>query len=211
MPKMGNKPTSKSTTALRAGLADALFSGTQQRVLALLFGQPDRSFYATEVIALAGAGSGAVQRELARLAQSGLVTVRPVGNQKHYQANPESPIYVELSGLVRKTVGLAEPLRTALAPLAGQITAAFVFGSVAKKQDTASSDIDLMILSDSVAYGEVFGVLEPVTAQLGRAVNPTILTRKDLARRVKDGEAFITRVLAQPKVWLMGGEDDLRI
>ena len=195
----------------RAGLADALFSGTQQRVLGLLFGQTDRSFYATEIISLAGAGSGAAQRELARLAQSGLVTVRPVGNQRHYQANPESPIYAELSGMVRKTVGLADPLRAALAPLAGQIKAAFVFGSVAKKQDTASSDIDLMILSDKVAYAEVFGALEPVTAQLGRTVNPTILTRKDLTRRLKEQEAFITRVLAQPKVWLIGGEDDFRI
>ena len=211
MPKMGNKPTAKTAKVPSTGLADALFSGTQQRVLGLLFGQPERSFYATELIALAGAGSGAVQRELARLAQSGLVTVRPVGNQKHYQANPESPIYAELSGMVRKTVGLAEPLRAALAPMAGQIRAAFVFGSVAKKQDTASSDIDLMIVSDTLAYADVFGALESVNLQLGRTVNPTILTGQDLAKRLKQGDAFITRVLAQPKVWLTGGDDDLRV
>ncbi|HAL40497.1 MAG TPA: transcriptional regulator [Polaromonas sp.] len=194
-----------------ASLADALFSTTQQRVLGLLFGQPDRSFYATELIGLAGVGSGGVQRELARLAQSGLVTVRPVGNQKHYQANPDSPIYTELCGIARKTVGLAEPLRQALTPLAGQIKAAFVYGSVAKRQDTAVSDIDLMLLSDSLSYADTFAALEAASTQLGRTVNPTIFTMQDLAKRIAQGEAFITRVLAQPKLWLIGGDDDLRV
>lgn len=211
MPKMGISRTPAKKTASRASLADALFSGTQQRVLGLLFGQPDRSFYATEMINLAGVGSGAVQRELARLAQSGLVTVKPVGNQKHYQANPASPIYDELRGVVRKTVGLAEPLRAALAPLAGQIRAAFVYGSVAKKQDTASSDIDLMLLSERLSYADLYAVLEAAGAQLGRTINPTLLSKQELTKRVRQGEAFITRVLAQPKVWLVGGEDDFRV
>lgn len=210
MPKMGIKPISP-LKAPSASLADALFSGTQQRVLGLLFGQPDRSFYATELINLAGAGSGAVQRELARLVQSGLVTVRPVGNQKHYQANPDSPIHAELCGVVRKTVGLAEPLRAALAPLAKQIKAAFVYGSVAKKQDTASSDIDLMLLSETLSYSDLYAALEAASAELGRTINPTILSKPELTKRMKQGEAFITRVLAQPKVWLMGGEDDVRV
>ena len=188
-----------------------MFSGTQQRVLGLLFGQPDRSFYATELIALAGVGSGAVQRELTRLADSGLVTVRPVGNQKHYQANPHSPIYAELCGIARKTVGLAEPLREALAPLASQIDAAFVFGSVAKQTDTASSDIDIMIVSDTLEYGDTFLSLHAAAQQLGREINPTIYTRRELAKRIKAEDAFATRVLSQPKVWLIGGEDDLRV
>lgn len=194
-----------------ASLADALFSTTQQRVLGLLFGQPDRSFYATELIGLAGVGSGGVQRELARLAQSGLVTVRSVGNQKHYQANPDAPVYGELCGIVRKTFGLADPLRVALAPLAGQIKCAFVFGSVAKRQDTASSDIDLMVISDSLSYADMFGALELASAQLGRTINPTIYSTQELAKRIQQGDAFITRVLAQPKLWLIGGEDDIRV
>jgi len=192
-------------------LSDALFSTTQQRVLGLLFGQPDRSFYATEMIGLAGVGSGGVQRELARLAQSGLVTVRPVGNQRHYQANPEAPIYAELCGIVRKTFGMADPLRLALTPLAAQIKCAFVFGSVAKRQDTATSDIDLMVISDSLGYADTFAALEAASAQLGRTVNPTIYSTKELAKRIKQGEAFVTRVLAQPKLWLIGGDDDLRV
>lgn len=190
----------------RISLADALFSGTQQRVLALLFGQPDRSFYANELIALARAGSGAVQRELARLAKSGLATVQVSGNQKHYQANRASPIFQELCGVVRKTMGLAEPLREALAPLANRINAAFVYGSVAKRSDSASSDIDLMIVSNDLTYADLYEALEAVSQQLGRKVNPTIFTPSELTKRVASGGAFVKRVLEQPKVWLKGDE-----
>jgi len=193
----------------RESLAGALFSTTQQRVLGLLFGQPDRSFYATELITMTAAGSGAVQRELARLEQSGLVTVRRIGTQKHYQANPDSPLFTELCGIARKTVGLAEPLRDALAPLASRIVAAFVNGSVAKEQDTAASDIDVMVVSNSVTYADVFAALEPVTVALRRTISPTVYTSRTLAKRIKEGNAFVTRVLAQPKVWLIGTEDDL--
>jgi predicted nucleotidyltransferase len=209
MPKMGTSRSAPPSPP--ASLASALFGGTQQRVLALLFGQPDRSFYATELIALARAGSGAVQRELARLEQSGLVTVRAVGNQKHYQANPSSPIYEELCGIARKTVGIAEPLRTALAPLRDQIKAAFVFGSVAKQTDHAASDIDLMIVSDTLEFPDVILALQPVEQGLGREINPVIYTRKELAKRLKADEGFVQRVLSQTKVWLVGSEDDLRV
>lgn len=207
MPKMGIKKTPKRSRG--EGLADALFSTTQQRVLGLLFGQPERSFYATELIGMTGAGSGAVQRELARLETSGLATVSRLGTQKHYQANPGSPLYEELVGIARKTVGLAGPLREALAPLAPRIVAAFVYGSVAKRRDTSRSDIDLMVVSDKLTYADVFGMLESVGARLGRTVNPTVYSRKELARRVKAGNAFVKRVLEQPKVWVIGSERDL--
>ena len=210
MPIMGTKATSR-VTKVRKGisLADALFSNIQQRVLAYVFGQPERSFFATELIKLAGGGSGAVQRELARLADSGLVTVSRVGTQKHYQANPKAPIFSELCAIAQKTVGLAEPLRSALKPLAKRTAAAFVYGSVAKKQDTAASDIDLLVVSDSLTYAELFATLESVSERLGRKVNPTVYSSRELAKRVKQGNAFVTRVLSQPKIWLFGGEDDI--
>ena len=209
MPVMGMTKRSPQKKAPQTNLAGALFSGTQQRVLAWLFGQPERSFYATELIGLAAAGSGAVQRELARLEHSGLVTVRAVGNQKHYQANPAAPIYAELCGIVQKTVGLAEPLRAALAPLAARIRAAFVYGSVAKREDTVSSDIDLMLISDDLAYADLYAALEDVSTRLGRTVNPTIYTPQELAKRAKRKDAFVTRVLAQPMIWLIGGDSVL--
>jgi predicted nucleotidyltransferase len=190
-------------------MADALFSTSQQRVLAHIFGQPERSFYATELIRLSGGGSGAIQRELVRLERSGLVNVSNVGSQKHYQANPGAPIYKELCAIMQKTVGLAEPLREALKPLAGQIGIAFVYGSVAKRQDSASSDIDLMLVSDSLTYAEIFGVLEGLSLKLGRAVNPTVYTQKELSRRIEQGNSFLKRVLAQPKLWIIGKDSDI--
>jgi predicted nucleotidyltransferase len=111
--------------------------------------------------------------------------------------------------MVDAPVGLAEPLREALAPLSQRIAAAFVYGSVAKGADTATSDIDLMVVSDSLSYADVFGALEPISAALTRAVNPTVYSRRGLARRIKDGNAFVKRVLAQPKIWVIGSEDEL--
>lgn len=209
MPKMGITTTPRKRARRKGSLADALFSTTQQRVLGFIFGQPDRSFYATELIGLTGAGSGAVQRELARLEQSGLVTVKRIGTQKHYQANVDSPLFAELCGIARKTVGLAEPLREALAPFASKITAAFVYGSVAKKQDTSGSDIDLMVVSDALSYADLFERLEPLTERLRRPVNPTVYTRKEIAKRIKEENAFMKRVLSQPKLWIYGTEDEL--
>lgn len=190
--------------------ADALFPAVRQRVLAVLFGSPDRSFYANELIALARSGTGAVQRELASLLAAGLVTVRDQGNQKHYQANAASPVFAELRGLVLKTVGLADVLRAALAPLEDQVAAAFVYGSVARQQDTAASDVDVLIVSDALGYAEVFGALEGAAQTLGRAINPTLYTRAELARRRAQDNAFVTRVLDQPRIWLMGDEEVLR-
>jgi len=192
-------------------MADALFSGTQQRVLGLLFGQPSRSYYANELIALAGIGSGAVQRELARLERSGLVSVRAVGNQRHYQANASAPLFSELCGIVQKTVGLADPLRDALRRFAADIDAAFVYGSTAKGQDAASSDIDIMLIADDLSYGDVFEAVEATSERLGRPVHLQILSKRDLARRVKADSAFVTRVLSGPKIWLIGGKDALGV
>lgn len=200
-----------NTTSPSRSLSDALFSGTKQRVLGILYGQPTRSFYANELINLAASGSGAVQRELATLTHSGLVTVKSVGNQKHYQANPDSPIFTELCAIVQKTTGLADPLREALMPMASQITAAFVYGSVAKKTDTASSDIDLMLISAEISYGELFSALENASTKLGRPVNPTILTHEEFDKRLANQESFLTRVMGQPKIWIIGESNVLGI
>lgn len=199
----------KSKVQRPGSLADALFSTTQQRVLAYLFGQPERSFFATELIRLAGGGSGAVQRELARLADSGLVTVTRVGTQKHYQANPKSPIYSELCAIAQKTVGLAEPLREALKPLARRIAAAFIYGSVAKRSDNSASDIDVLVLSDAVDYADVFAAMQTAEARLVRKVNPTVYTPANWRRKRREGNPFVVKVAAQPKVFLIGAEEDL--
>ena len=203
--------TIQSTLPAPASLPDALFSKVRQRVLSVLFGTPDRSFYANEVIALARSGTGAVQRELAGLAAAGLLTMRKQGNQKHYQANANAPVFNELRGLVLKTMGLADVLMAALAPLAEQIDAAFVYGSVAKQQDTAQSDIDLMVISPGLGYADVFGALESASTTLGRKVSPTLYTPSELNKRLAKNNAFVARVLQQPKIWLIGNEEHLHV
>ena len=195
----------------RPGLADALLTKTQQRVLGALFGQSERSFYASELIRDAGTGSGAAQRELARLEASGLVVARRIGNQKHYQANVNSPLFDELRNIVLKTVGLAEPLRQALKPVASDIRAAFVYGSVAKATDRAASDVDLMVVSDTLSYGDVFGALDKVSRTLGRNINPTVYGVVEFSKRAKNENAFVTRVLSGPKIWVIGTEHDLPV
>src|SRR5262245_62609075 len=181
VPILGSKM--KSSNSRQKSLADALFTKTQQRVLGVLFGNPDRSFYASELIRTAGTGSGAAQRELAKLEDSGLVIGRRIGHQKHYQANSSSPLFGDLRNIVLKTVGLAEPLRDALKPLSSAIRAAFVYGSVAKATDRSSSDIDLIVISDTLSYGEVFGALDQVAKRVGRQVNPTVYTAAEFAKR----------------------------
>ena len=207
MKRAARKRSDSRTAAL--GLGDALFAKVQQRVLGVLFGSPRRSFYANEVIGLANSGTGAVQRELARLEAAGLVTVTRMGKQKHYQANASSPVFEELRTLILKTFGLAEVLRAALEPVSSDIRAAFVYGSIAKGQDTAMSDIDLMVVSDRLTYADLFTALEDAARRLGRKVSPTVYASKELSRRVKQGNAFVTRLLAQPKLWLIGDESAL--
>lgn len=196
---------------MKCSVADALFSGLQQRLLAVLFGQPDRSFYGNELLRLTGTGRGALQRELEKLVSADLVTVTPIGNQKHYQANAAAPIFAELRGIVMKTLGLADVLRTALNAVADRIELAFVFGSVAKGTDTATSDIDLMVVTETLSYADLFEGLAAAEQVLGRKVNPTLYTSDALAEKVRTENNFVLRVLSQPKIFLIGTEDVLPI
>ncbi|TYO98562.1 nucleotidyltransferase-like protein [Geothermobacter ehrlichii] len=200
---MGTKKT--RTTSL----GDALFTKTQRQVLGLLFGHPDRSYYAKEIVRLAGMGVGSVHRELEKLAAAGLLTVRQVGNQKHYQANERSPIFEELKGIVRKTFGLADVLRAALARCGDRIVLAFIYGSVAKSTDHAGSDIDLLIVSDDLAYSEVMTILADAETRLGRTVNPTIYSLEEFRSKMAADDSFVARVVRQPKIFLIGSEDDV--
>jgi predicted nucleotidyltransferase len=190
-------------------LSNALFSKVQQRVLALIFGHPDRSFYASEIMRNVNSGTGAVERELSRLQRCGLVSVVRIGNQKHYQANHQSPIFAELQSLVLKTVALAEPLRKSLEPYSDRLEAAFVYGSLAKGTDTASSDIDLMVIGDELNYSELYTALQNVEPALGRKVSPIFLSPKDWRRKTSEKGSFASKVHALPKIFVFGSEDDL--
>ena len=190
-------------------LSSALFSNVQRRLLALIFGNPGSSFYTREIVRRVNSGTGAVERELKRLQRSGLVTVKDIGNQRHYSANRKSPIYRELYSLVKKTSGLNEPLSRSLEPFAEKIRAAFVYGSMAKQTDAASSDIDLMVIGENITYSDLYSGLHKAEIQLGRPVNPTILEFAEWVRKHAEKNSFVEKVSKQPKIFVVGSEADL--
>ncbi len=188
----------------RCGIADALFSATQQRVLALIYGQPGRSFFTTELINLVGAGRGAVQRELRRLVESGLVTVSAIGNQKHYQANTSASIYKELHGIVVKTLGIAEQLKSAVEPIKDEMLLAFIYGSVASNKVKVGSDVDLLVVSDTLTLEDIYSVVENFEGKFSLRVNPTLYKGAEYKRRKTAKNPFLTKLLNGPVVWIVG-------
>jgi predicted nucleotidyltransferase len=191
-------------------LSDALFSKVQQRVLALIFGHPERSFYTSEIIRNVDSGVGAVERELSKLERSGLVSVERVGNQKHYRANHAAPIFEELRGLVEKTVGVAEPIRKSLQPYADKIKSAFVYGSVARGTDTARSDIDLMVIGDDLNYSDLYTAAQDVTTTLRRKLNPLFFSEREWHRKASDSGSVFNKISRSPKIFIIGSEEDLQ-
>lgn len=194
---------------IKSSLSNVLFSKVRQRVLALLYGQPDRSFHTNEIIRLTQSGTGAVQRELEKLTTAGLVSAQSIGNQKHYAANCLSPLFAELRSIVLKTFGLADVLREALAPIASQIDIAFIYGSIAKQEDTASSDIDLMLIGNNLTYADLFKLLEEAQIILARPINPTFYSPVEWIRKYQAKNNFLTQIVNQPKIFLIGSEDEL--
>lgn len=209
VPNMRSKSSGAEVEFGDSGLASVLFTPVRQRVLALLFGQPHRRYQSGELIRLANSGTGAVHRLLVRLEATGLVAVEKIGNQKHYQANADSPVFEELTGLVRKTVGLVGPLRVALAPLQDRILYAFAYGSIAKGEEHAESDVDLMVIADNLDHFELFAVLPGLEAALARVVSPNLMTCSEWLRKREELGSFAARIASQPKLFVIGDEDGL--
>ncbi|MBP1474079.1 nucleotidyltransferase domain-containing protein [Frateuria sp. MAH-13] len=187
---------------------DLLFSATRQRVLVVLLLEPEASFHLRELARLTGTHAGTLGRELDKLTEAGLLERREQGNQVRYQANAQCPLFGELASMFRKTHGMAPVLREALAPLASRIRVAVVFGSMARGTQSAGSDIDLLVVGE-VGFAELVQAMYPVQQALQREINPVLYTTVEFRRRVDAGEAFVRRVLDQPKVFLTGDKDDL--
>jgi predicted nucleotidyltransferase len=194
----------------KISISDALFSKVRQRVLGLLYCHPDSDFHTNEIIRLTSSGTGAVQRELENLSSAGLIIVKELGNQKRYQANRNMPLFSELRSIILKTYGLSDVLKTAIKPIANKIQIAFIYGSIAIQEDTATSDIDLMIIGNDLIYADMFELLEKTELQLGRKINPTFYSPSEWERKKNVGNNFITKVLNHPKIFLIGTEDELR-
>ena len=190
-------------------LSSILFTEYRSRVLGLLLLHPERSYYLREIARLTATVPGTLKREMDKLLEVDLLTVKKVGNQNHYQANRECPIYEDLSNVLRKTSGLSDVLIAALLPLSEKIQSAFVFGSVASGKVNAKSDIDLMLIGE-VTYAEVVLLLHPLQEQLGREINPKIYADKEWSKLVKDNGAFVHDVLRKQKLFIIGNEQQLQ-
>ena len=188
-------------------IGNVLFTKTQQKVLGLLYGQPYKSFYLNEIVRLSDIGRGTIKRELERMTASGIIIQKRIGNQNHYQANESCPVYQELLGIVRKTFGIADVIKTALTPIFDRVIFAFIYGSIAKSEDSSKSDIDLLVISDKLTYSEVMERLIEVEGSLGRVVNPTIYDLNQIKQKLKQDNAFVARIIEQPKIWIKEDED----
>lgn len=191
-------------------IGDALFTKTQQKVIGLLFRKPDTTFYFNEIVRLAGIGKGTVKRELEKLTAADLLTVKRIGNQKHYQANSSAPVYNELIAITRKTFGIADVIRQTLEPIKKSIEFAFIYGSIAKATDTARSDIDIMIIGNDLAYANIMNLLILAEKELQRTINPNIYSLSDFNNKLQQKNSFLTRILQQKKIIIMGSENVIR-
>ena len=189
-------------------LSEALFTETQRNLLGLLYGRPEKTFYIKELLRLTGMGVATIKRELDRMLGAGILRMNRIGNQHHYQADPQCPIYGELITIVKKTLGLTEVIRQALAPLADRIEWAFVFGSSASGKETAGSDIDLMIIGEA-GFSEVVNALYTVQETLAREVNPKIFRRDEWNGLLDAKDAFVLGVMAKPRLDVVGSEGSL--
>jgi len=188
-------------------IAYHLLGRTRCKVLSALLLHPERALHVRELARVAQASPGSLHRELRALAELGLVLRQEAGRQVHYQANQQSPVFAELAGLLRKTAGVADVLRDALAPLGATVEQAFVYGSMAAGTERPSSDVDLMVLG-SAGFAEVVLALAPVSVLLGREVNPTPMPPADFAHRLAEGDGFARSVAESPRIWLKGEEHD---
>ena len=191
------------------GWADLFASRTLAQLLTTFLTHPEKDFYQKELADTADARLYAVQRELVRLVKADLVSRTPRGNRVYYRANRGHPAFEDLKRVVLKTLGLGEALRAALAPLAGRVQVAFIYGSFARGQETAESDMDLLMVGD-LALRDASAVLGPVARELGREFNPTVYPPDEFRAKAKEGHQFIADLLKSEKIYLIGDEHDLK-
>ncbi len=197
----------QSPPNMHHSLPSLLFPEYRRRVLALLLLKPEEALHGREIARRTGLPAGTITRELVKLADVGLLNRDKRGNQQVYSANTAGPIYTELASILRKTSGLADVLRQALAPAATQLRVAFIFGSVAQGRETAGSDIDVMLIGD-ISFRQAVELLHPTQAALGREVNPKVFSPAEFSAKATT-EPFLAEVLARPKLFLIGHAHDL--
>jgi predicted nucleotidyltransferase len=190
-------------------LGDLLFGRTRARLLATLYDKPDNTFFIRQLARHIDGSAGTVQRELATLTAAGLILREVRENQIFYHANRAHPIFAELHSLLAKTAGVFHMLQEALTPLSDRIEYAFVYGSFAKGEEKAESDIDLL-LTGEITLDELLEQMSPVERQLNRPISPTIFAREELRTKIHSGNHFLKAIQSGPLVSLIGSEHEFR-
>lgn len=189
-------------------LATLLFGTYRRRVLGLLLLHPEETYHVREIARLTNTTAGTLHKELARLAEAGLLTKAQVGNQLHYAANRQCPIFEELASILRKTSGLADIVLDALASLDKKIHVALIFGSVARGEERSGSDVDVLIIG-TIGFADAVKALHPVQEKIGREINPVVMAPDEFRRRSNEEDGFVREILAKEKIFLKGDDDEL--
>ena len=179
-----------------------------QTVMAATILRPGREWYLSDLAAHLGVGPSSLQRTLAKLTRSGVLTRRQDGNRVYYRVDPGCPIRIELADILTKTVGIADPMREALRPLANRIRVAFIHGSVAEARERSESDIDVIVVGD-VSGLDLTAALIPLHDRLGREINVTRYTAREFAAKVAAKHHFLTAMLQKKRIFLIGNENEL--
>ncbi|MET0267236.1 MAG: ArsR family transcriptional regulator [Duganella sp.] len=190
-------------------IAQALFTPAQQKLLGLLFVRTVDGYHLNEIMRLTGLGSASAQRELKRLHDSGVIVSERIGNVRRFKPNKDSPVYGELSSIVKKTFGLVSVLNSALAPLQHVLNVAFVYGATAKEQEGMNTPVELLLIGDNTSYGELLSRLPVAERLLRRKINPNLYSIPDFKRRLREQQGFILQVLREQKIYVLGDEPDL--
>jgi predicted nucleotidyltransferase len=208
VPKRGTIVPEMSTLLEIDSLSRTLFSKSRRAVLSLLYSQVDDAFYVRQIVRAAGAGLGAVQRELKQLAEAGIIRRIVRGRQVYYQANPLCPVFAELKELVVKTVGVGAALQAALVPLSNRINVAIIYGSIARSEERRESDVDVLVVG-KVTFAEIVSSFSETQKTIGREINPTVYPPAEFRSKVAAGHHFLNSVLRGPMLFLIGDKGEL--
>ncbi len=190
-------------------LSDVLFGEYRKRILGLLLLHPEETYHVRELARLTNTSAGTLHKELSKLSDAGILQSKKVGNQQRYSANVQCPIFEELASIFRKTSGLADVIANALSSMKSHIKFAIVFGSVARGEEQANSDVDVMVIGD-ISFGDVVGLLHESQATLKREINPIVYSVDSFKSRVEKNDSFIQEILSKPKLFIVGSEHELR-
>lgn len=188
---------------------DSLLSSSKQAILGAAYGNPEKWWYLSELAENAGKTPSSLQRELSIFATNGILKTMRDGGRIYYRANVDSALFSAIKALTEVALGITSSIESALEDLTLKIDIAFIYGSVAKNEDSVNSDIDIMFIGN-ITLSELVKVFKPLERKFGREINARCYSKKEFSVKLSTGNHFLKTILSEPKIFLVGNEDDLR-